>query len=167
MNSREIGCCTPVVGFDGAYAPANWGEYNVRDCKPTISGSIVWNAPDSLVITGQDDNQPDSDNCCTQQPAGFCVANTWVEIIIPGDGVITFDWSVVDNDFFTNRDYLFYDLDYVETQLYFYPPTISGSVSIPVTTGQIFAIRVWTRDVDFGELIATISNFNFACPPAS
>lgn len=136
-----------ITGFSGVLAPTNWTFSN------TNANGIVntTNAPSSISITSGNNLSESS-------------GTTDYSIVIPETGTLSFNWSYTTSDdsaydypqfIYENVTTLFtgYDLDGNSPQ--------SGSVTLNVTEGTVFALRMYTVDNSYGSAIVTISNFNF------
>jgi hypothetical protein len=129
--------------FAGAYAPANWSTVQVAGGNGSVNAG---GAPASIILTG-----PNSVGAN---------AYTRYQIIAGGTGNLTFNWSVVHND--PGYDGFGYYKNGTYTQLT--QVTGSGSTSVPLIAGDIFAFYGHTFDGCCGTFDATITNF---VPPVS
>ena len=132
------------AAFTGSYAPINWSLSQGE-------GSVNLFAQDSLSITSGDAGNE---------------SFTDVSILVPLTGRISFDWFYTTEDTSPAFDpfgvttltpaFLFTaipDLAGATTQ--------SGSFSLFVTAGDLFAFTTWTTDGTFGAATTRISNFAF------
>ena len=129
------------AGFVGAYAPANWTQF-------AGDGSVN-------VFT-------DSDLSITSGNAG-AESFTDVAIVVPFTGLISFDWT------YTTNDDPFFDLFGVSTATPGFlftaisdtsgATTQSGTFSLFVTAGDLFAFTAWSIDGGGGSATARITNF--------
>lgn len=135
-----------TVGFTGAYAPGNWTQS--IDGNGAISASAT-----SVSLTSPDD-----------------LANggsTRFSIVMLDAGWVSFDWD------YATQDDPFYDMFGYELNGLFTavsdnaqgaPQSQSGTASVLVTVGDVFAFREWAVD-DFGGSSTTrISNFSIPEP---
>lgn len=132
------------AGFTESYAPANW-TLTARD------GAVNSFDENSLSITsGNADNRSYTD----------------VSILVPLTGRISFDWFYTTEDDSPAFDpfgvttltpaFLFTAIPVLDGDT-----TQSGSFSLFVTAGDLFAFTTWTTDGTFGAATTRISNFAF------
>ncbi|MGY6630826.1 MAG: choice-of-anchor J domain-containing protein [Wenzhouxiangella sp.] len=133
--------------FGGAFDPDNWTLVN----NPTnTGGSVNVNAgpPVEVFITGGDSNV-----------GGF----TELQIEIPVDGTINFDWGYQSTDS-GDFDRAGYSINGSFTQLANNAnqvPFFNQSVSVEVSAGDLFGLRVVTQDGLFGAGVLGVTNFDF------
>ena len=133
-----------IIDFQGYYAPANWTEATsgVGSVDPT-------GAPGSIAIT--------SSNGGTNDPK-----STTFSIAMPADGIVAFDWNYVSANGSPSFDPFGYILNAQFTQL----TTIlggvnqSGSESIVVSAGAVFAFSASSSDDLGGAATTTLSRFS-------
>jgi hypothetical protein len=134
-------------GFQGDFDVDNWELIN----SPSNTGGSV-NVEDGppievYVIGGDDGVSGDTD----------------LQIEIPSDGTITFDWGYQSSDTgqFDSGGYVingnFTVLAFNNSQV----PFFSESSTVEVSAGDIFAFRVNTDDGLFGEGVLGVTNFQF------
>lgn len=133
--------------FDGDFAIANWTLVNT---PAGVNGSFNTNAgpPIELFVVGGDDATG---------------GTTDLEIVIPADGEIAFDWGYQSLDegcfdtggYVVNGDYT--ELACNQTSV----PFFSESETVAVSAGDVFAFRVATDDGEFGEGTLGVTNFEF------
>ncbi|MEM7102954.1 MAG: HYR domain-containing protein [Bacteroidota bacterium] len=128
-------------GFVGPFDVANWTQDITGDnASIDLSG-----APASVSFDGPD--------------GGAGAAAATLEITIPADGTLSFDW-----DYFTTDGSVFdpfgYELNGVFTRLSF-SNTDSGSESLMLSAGDVFAFSQTSIDQLFGDGATTVSNFLF------
>ena len=142
-----------ITGFSGVFAPTYWA-YSTTNSDGIVNTT---NAPSSISITSGN-NQSGS------------LGSTDYSIVIPETGTLSFNWSYTTSDgsaydypqfIYENVTTLFtgYDLDGNSPQ--------SGSVTLNVTEGTVFTLRMFTEDNGYGAATITISNFNFIKESAS
>jgi len=148
ISYQDILCENPIMGFNGIYDFANWSII-------TPSGGAVVPMGDTTVML----ESPDGNIPC---PLG---ASVYFQIVIPSTGQLAFDWSYVSNDvdgplydpFGYNLNGTFYQLTDDNGAL-----TQSGTASVAVTAGDIFAFEQNSIDCILGEGASTVVEF-FAC----
>ena len=134
-----------ITGFSGVFAPTYWA-YSTTNSDGIVNTT---NAPSSISITSGNNLSESS-------------GTTDYSIVIPETGTLSFNWSYTTSDgsaydypqfIYENVTTLFtgYDLDGNSPQ--------SGSVTLNVTEGTVFALRMHTLDNSYGPAIVTISNF--------
>ncbi len=131
--------------FSGAYDPGNW----VKTISDT--GSInTSGAPTSVTFTG---GSSGSGNPSSQI----------MQITIPVTGTLSFDWQYVTYDISgPTYDPFGYILNGTPYQLTSNNGTAtqSGGMSLPLTSGNIFAFDQYSTDSIGGAGVTTISNFS-------
>ncbi|MFK7969724.1 MAG: HYR domain-containing protein [Bacteroidia bacterium] len=152
--------CTGVIGFQGVFNPGNWTFTNGGgDASVDIS-----DAPDSIKITSSNNGVP--------------VAGT-LSIVVQADGILSFDWDYITSDIDAfqgfnrsfpdrfgyslngsgfvrlTRDNGFNTGDSVQ----------SGSTSIEVRSGDVFAFVANTFDATSGAATTTLSNIALSVQP--
>ncbi|KXK42073.1 MAG: Ig family protein, partial [Bacteroidetes bacterium OLB11] len=140
-----IFCNTSFAQFSGIYAPANWSIVHVNGGNGSVNAG---GAPVSIALTGPDN------------AAGACY--TRYEITMLSSGNVSFNWSV------NHGDPYYDDFGYYKNGTYtiLTSATGSGSTSVPVLAGDVFAFYGYTHDGCCGTFTATISNFvGPALPP--
>ena len=145
-NITTTGDCVDaqqVNGFQGPFAPANWTVGLVNS-----NGNVnTAGAPASIVITGPDNGSG-------------AAGQTNYSITVNGTGNITFNWSytTVDGPTF---DPFGYTKNGVFTLLTTgFAQNQSGTASVPVVAGDVFAFSQRSTDNIFGPGITTITNFS-------
>ncbi|RKD92121.1 MBG domain-containing protein [Mangrovibacterium diazotrophicum] len=132
--------------FSGDFAPSNWALYSVSsysDAYVNTSG-----APTTIVFGGNDSDYGD-------YMSGNLYDEYWITIPSSySDGSISFDWSFVNPDI----EAFYYVVNSTETHVASYND--SGSLTIPVSPGDVFAFRIYSYDDCCGRGVLTISNFN-------
>jgi hypothetical protein len=135
-----------VLGFTGPYDPSQW---TLTNNPPQTGGSVnTSGAPSSVTIIGGDN--------------GVKGLTTWT-IIMPGSGLVSFDWSYVTTD----SDGPFYDpagftVNGAHTKLTDDDGANSQSGSwsgLGLNAGDQFSFWVYTLDGIYGPGSLTISNF--------
>lgn len=125
--------------FSGTYDPSNWSTVQITGANGSVNAV---NAPTSIAMTGPD-------NITSQ-------AYTRYQITVPASGTISFNWSVVHQDPGYDGFGYWYNNTYTElTQI-----TQSGSTTVSVAAGEIFAFYAETFDGCCGTFVSTISNFS-------
>lgn len=139
-------CEYSTVDFTGYFEEENW------DIAEGGNGNAEFFGTTRLLLEGSDESNT----------AG---ANVDVSIEIPADGTISFDWdyeTIDENVRWNPFGYIlngtFYKLTDDEG-----PDVQSGSVSIPVSSGDEFGFRQNNFDDIFGFANAEITNFEFDC----
>ncbi|MBK8626914.1 MAG: hypothetical protein IPN86_15510 [Saprospiraceae bacterium] len=157
----------PVVGFSGAFAYANrWFHNTANGSDPTYGNLPCTNIaglPGTLVLQSAD--VLSGGNTCNW----FGTVVAWR---VPANGTISFNWATQTND--PTWDHFGYSLTndpntptgmfgttLQASTIELASVTASGTVSIPVTAGQIFSLVNRTDDGGGGPLTATINNFQF------
>jgi hypothetical protein len=140
--------CPTQAGFDGQFAPANWSLV-----KPTGGdGSIdVTNAPTSITLTGSDTGSN------TQKITSY-------QIVAPCKGSISFKWDYVTNDIDgSSFDPFGYMLNgsFVQLSMDGLYGSQTGSSSIAVQLGDIFAFTIRSTDDRLGASVNITSDFLF------
>jgi hypothetical protein len=131
--------------FSGPYAPGNWTFQNNGG-----DGSLIDNSPGSVTVIGNNN-------------ASGILTDTDLTIAALAGGTWSFDWSYFSLDTGT-WDSAYYLLNGVETFIAANNSQGVGSVSIPVTGGDIIGFRVRSQDGAFGAGELTISNFSAPIP---
>jgi hypothetical protein len=140
------------IGFTGPFDVSNWSFVNTNaDGWVDTSG-----APNSVVIVGGDNFSGGAGN------TDFSIVNPY-----PYKIAVTFDWS------YTTPDSAYWDpfrvgVDGVFTEIT--NPFLfdqAGSARFGVLPGQVFTLRVHTRDNVFGRGEVTLSNFAAVPEPTS
>ncbi|MCW5777548.1 MAG: PD40 domain-containing protein [Phycisphaeraceae bacterium] len=132
--------------FSCQYAPANWSYVT-----PGNSYVDTSDAPDSVTVVGNDDNS-----------GAFAETDMTITVLV--GGAWEFDWSYDSNDE-ADWDSGWYLLNGVPFFLAQNDSDIkSGSVSIPVSAGDVIGFRVQSGDSGFGPGYLTISRFSAPDP---
>jgi hypothetical protein len=129
------------ASFVGYYALENFTLLNVNS-----DGSAM--TPDgglSLVLTGPDDGSGQE-------------GTTTLVILAAAAGTVSFDYSLFTEDA-PEVDSAGWVRGSLPFPIYTVFPDSAGSVSFAVAAGQPFGFRVWSEDNSYGELVATITNF--------
>ena len=137
-----------VIGrFDGAFAPDNWTLVN-SPSNTAGSVAIGSDVPVEILITGGNSNV-----------GGF----TELQIEVPFDGVINFDWGYQSTDTgdFDRGGYSLNGNLTVLANNASQVPFFNQSVSVEVSAGDIFGLRVVTQDGRFGAGVLGVSSFEF------
>lgn len=124
--------------FSGFYDPTNWSTVQISGANGSVNPA---NAPTSIALTGPD-------NISGQ-------AWTRYQITIPATGTLSFSWSVVHQDPGYDGFGYWYNNTYTELT----DQTQSGTTSISVAAGQLFAFYGESFDGCCGTFVSTISNF--------
>lgn len=132
------------AGFIGAFAPANWAQ------SPGDGAVNSFSATSLSITSGDAGNESFTD----------------VSIIVMFTGQISFDWFYSTEDDSPAFDpfgvttltpgYLFTEVSDPDG-----PSTQSGTFSLFVTAGDVFAFTAWSLDGTFGAATTRISNFVF------
>ncbi|MGY6587193.1 MAG: choice-of-anchor J domain-containing protein [Wenzhouxiangella sp.] len=133
--------------FAGAFDPENWTLVN---SPSNTGGSVNVNdgPPAEVFVTGGNDSV-----------GGF----TELQIEVPFDGVINFDWGYQSTDT-GDFDRGGYSINGSFTQLATNAsqvPFFNQSVSVEVSAGDLFGLRVVTQDGLFGAGVLGVTNFDF------
>jgi hypothetical protein len=125
------------ASFVGYYALENFTLLNVNSdgSATTPDGGLT------LILTGPDDGSGQ-------------MGTTTLQILAAAAGTVSFDYSLFTEDI-PEVD----SAGWVLGPVYTVFPDSAGSVSFAVAAGQPFGFRVWSEDNLFGELVATITNF--------
>lgn len=125
--------------FSGYYDPANWTLSNVNS-----NGSVnTAGAPASIAITGSNTG------------TGGVGVITY-SIAVQNSGNVSFNWNVSHPD--AGWDNFEYVLNGVAT--FITDQNTSGSTTVPVTAGDIFAFQITSEDNGAGAPTVTITNFS-------
>lgn len=142
--------CVTTSGFQNAFSPANW---TITQIPAVANGSVnTSQMPFSITMTSSDG------------ASGFGSGTTNYSIPITCNGNVIFNWSYTTNDN-PNNDYPTYSIN-GGTPLLFTgydqggANTQSGTMNIPVTAGQTFALQAYSFDNLGGPCSVTISNFS-------
>lgn len=151
--SLAAGLSSPAqaLGFSGAYDPTNWTTSFGGGGDGSVDTS---DAPNSITITGPDNNQ----------------ANSYIDYTITavGTGNVSFSWLYQTADINPNQDGFGYLLGGTFTMLTddaSLNPT--GTSSFSVNSGDLFGYRVFSTDGKFGSGIATVYSFSAPDPTNS
>ena len=136
------------LGFTGGFSPGSW---TFNSTTSGGDGSVdTTGAPDFIVLNGSDAN---NGTCCSNYEE--------FSIIVPQDGLIGFDWSLLD----PGHEEAFYTVNGID-----YPIALdsgSGTIAaIPVASADIFAFRLYNYYDCCGRGHLTISDFAFKSTPA-
>lgn len=135
------------AAFSGYYAPANWTLTELGDGPGIVDTS---GAPGTLVLTGGDEG---------------AMTDTYFTIASGGAGTFSFDWSYSSTDD-PGYDAGFYILDSLGNYtLLSFTDGESGSISVPVTAGQLIGFNIYSEDGQFGPGVLTITNFSAPAVP--
>lgn len=133
--------------FTDDFAIPNWTLVNT---PPEVSGNFNTNPgpPIELYVDGGDVGTG---------------GNTDFQIMIPENGVITFDWGyeTTDSDCFDSGGYAINDVYTVLACNADAVPMFSAQAIVPVSQGELFAFRVFTDDGIFGAGRLGVTNFQF------
>ncbi len=142
------GGCDIQHGFTGHYQPSLWTVVHINGDAGSVN---TGGAPGSITIQGS--------NNLSSNPSEIRYQN-----LIPCDGTLSFDWSYSTTDVNTLWDPMGYYLNGTYHQLTINggPLSQSGSVSIPVSNGDVFSFSINTLD-NYGGASTTI-NSNFSAP---
>ncbi len=147
INYSDLTCDNPISGFTGPYASGNWTVI-----VPPQGGSVTMMGDEEVMLVGPD--------------GGICSnASTQFRIVIPSTGQLIFDWQYSTNDvdgplfdpFGYNLNGTFFQLSDNSG-----PDTQSGTVSVAVTAGDVFAFEQRSVDCILGEGATTVVQF-YAC----
>lgn len=147
--------CNPVKAQNQLYATQNgfYGYYDISNWElHPNSGSIdISDAPLSIEFESGDSGHQDL---------------TYIQIEIPADGIVQFNWSYTTSDESPNFDFPFYMINGIVTPFtsidFSGADTQSGIETINVSKGQTFALGAYTFDGIYGS--ATIEAFSFSAP---
>jgi len=124
--------------FTGAYAPSEWSFYAADDGYGSLTTA-------QMDVYGTD--------------SGYVsYGETYYSIEVPASGTLEFDWSY-DSTNSPGYDWSYYSLDGAMTTLTDGFGAVSGSVSLPVTAGQMLKLGVQTMDACCGYGHLTVTNF--------
>ncbi|MEO5905701.1 MAG: hypothetical protein ABIQ11_03185, partial [Saprospiraceae bacterium] len=143
----DIVCDNPVIGFSGPYDFTNWTVI-----IPPQGGSVTTMGDSEVMLVGPDDSS------CTN-------ASTLFQIIIPSTGQLVFDWNYSTSDIDgPSFDPFCYNLNGTFFQLTnnIGPNIQSGTASVLVTAGDVFAFEQRSVDCIFGAGATTVVEF-YAC----
>jgi hypothetical protein len=144
----SLGAFSANAQFSGLFDPANW---TISEDPVGTGGSVdIAGAPGDITIVSGDN--------------GNFGGNTDFSIVIPADGFINLSWSYTTVDG-AEYDYPQYVINGVETLMPGYDINAggaaqSGVLTIPVLTGQSFALRMTSADGVAGPGTAIFSNFS-------
>ncbi|MCW5907365.1 MAG: HYR domain-containing protein [Chitinophagales bacterium] len=137
-------CSTTQAGFAGPFAPANWTLTNTNGGNGSVDAS---NAPTSVTLTGSDGS-------------GNGQSFTHYQITIPCAGTLSFNWDYSTTDWSAQYDPFGYTLNgnFVELTD---PSSIteSGSTTVSVQGGDVFAFTINSTDNAFGASASIVSSF--------
>ncbi|MEI6123366.1 MAG: HYR domain-containing protein [Bacteroidota bacterium] len=142
------GGCDIQHGFTGHYQPSLWTVVHINGDAGSVN---TGGAPGSITIQGS--------NNLSSNPSEIRYQN-----LIPCDGTLSFDWSYSTTDVNPLWDPMGYYLNGTYHQLTINggPLSQSGSVSIPVSNGDVFSFCINSVD-NYGSASTTI-NSNFSAP---
>lgn len=142
LNMIPSAAQAAVLGFQGYYAPSNW------TLTTGLGNGFVdtSNVPNSITLTGADTGNIIED------------VNTDYTIVVPNDGLISFNWSYSSEDDPGFDSFLI--VNNGNTTLLTNTDGESGLENISVSAGDLFGFRINTTDSLFGPGIAKINNFS-------
>jgi hypothetical protein len=144
--------CSGISGFQGVFNPGNWAFAN----NGGNASVDVSDAPNSISITSSTNNVP--------QPGVL-------SITIQADGVLSFDWDYSTMELFSVFDRFGYSLNgnFVRVSrdngLGSGAPVQSGTETVMVRAGDVFAFVAQTVDGLPPSATTVISNLNFTVEP--
>jgi uncharacterized repeat protein (TIGR01451 family) len=148
LGFTDVLCENPIMGFNDVYDFSNWSIITPSGGSVTPMGSmqVMMESPDGVVPC----------------PLG---ASVLFQIAIPSTGILVFDWDFNSSD--VNGplyDPFGYNLNGTFFQLTddLGPDLQSGTASVAVTAGDIFAFEQNSIDCILGEGASTVVEF-FAC----
>jgi len=132
---------TVNAGFAGAYAPENW-TFHSDGPEGNGLGTLT---EAQMYVQGLADD--------LHHLQGY----VYYSIAIQNDATLSFDWSYACEDV-PLYDWGLYRVNGVDTVLSFTGGE-SGSATVPVAAGDVFALGVWSQDGWFSPGQLTVANF--------
>ncbi|MEO5906647.1 MAG: ice-binding family protein, partial [Saprospiraceae bacterium] len=149
LSYTDMVCNNPVMGFTGVYDFSNW-----TITIPPQGGSVTPMGDMEVMLVS-----PNNSSCFN--------ASAMISIVVPATGQIVFDWSYntvdIDGPAFDPFGYSINGL-FVRLTDNQGPDSQSGTVSIAVNAGDVFAFEQRSTDCIFGSGATSVVEF-FACVP--